>query len=301
MIGMNFEMEIKTIMFSSIKRSLILVSTIALLAGCSQSKSLLSEIEPKDTQAVATVNPSEAVSYDSYANLLSQYLDERGFVNYSGLQTNRQLLDEFNNSLGSVTPANFLSWSEDEQIAFLINAYNSYTLAAIIDQEPLKKSIRDIPRVWKKEQYQVVGQNKSLDGIEHDTLRKDYNEPRIHAALVCAAVSCPPLRNEPYRGENLDAQLDDQVNAWLSNPENGLNIDRQNKTVSISAIFKWFGEDWIPDYGTNEGFAGNEKQKAALNFISNYVSPEDAKYLKEGNYKVRYLDYDWSLNIQSKN
>ena len=229
---------------------------------------------------------------------MAQYVDDRGLVAYQQLQSNRQALDKFNNSLGSLDPETFFGWSEDEQIAFLMNAYNSYTLAAIINQDPLKDSIRDIPRVWKQEQYQVIGQNKSLDGIEHGTLRKDYDEPRLHAAVVCAALSCPPLRTEPYSGDNLDVQLDDQVTTWLADPQRGLNIDRQNQIVAISKIFDWYGQDWIPSYGTDEGFTGNKKQKAVLNFISNYVSPEDAEYLKAGDYRVKYLDYDWSLNIQ---
>ena len=285
-------------MFSLLRRSLIIISTLV-LASCTQSESLLSGIEPQNTQASATVNPAQAIDYESYAKLLSKYVNDRGLVDYPQLQSNRKSLDKFNNNIAAVTPATFLGWSESEQIAFLMNAYNSYTLAAIINREPLTESIRDIPQVWKKKQYQVVGQNKSLDDIEHGTLRKDYDEPRLHAALVCAAMSCPPLLNEPYRGETLDAQLDERVSAWLADPQRGLNIDRQNDTVSISKIFDWYGKDWLSRYGTNEGFAGNEKQKAVLNFISNYVSPEDARYLKEGDYRVKYLDYDWSLNIQS--
>ena len=294
----NNKLQSRTIMFFFPKRSLILLSTIAVLAGCSQPESLLSDIESTDKTANA-VSPNQAVSYDSYATVLSKYVDDEGLVAYQELQSSRQPLDKFNDSLASVAPETFLGWSEDDRIAYLINAYNSYTLAAIINQDPLKQSIRDIPQVWKKQQYQVVGQNKSLDDIEHGTLRKEYNEPRIHAVLVCAAMSCPPLHDEPFRGDDLDAQLDERVTTWLSNPQLGLKIDRQNNTVAISSIFKWFGEDWIPNYGTDEGFAGNDKQKASLNFISNYVSPEDAEYLKAGNYRVRYLDYDWSLNIQS--
>ena len=175
-------------MFSLLRRSPIIISTLV-LASCTQSESLLSGIEPHNTQASATVNPAQAIDYESYAKLLSKYVNDRGLVDYPQLQSNRKSLDKFNNNIAAVTPATFLSWSESEQIAFLMNAYNSYTLAAIINREPLTESIRDIPQVWKKKQYQVVGQNKSLDDIEHGTLRKDYDEPRLHAALVCAAMS----------------------------------------------------------------------------------------------------------------
>ena len=287
-------------MLPIVKHSLLCLFAIVLLSSCSKPKSLLSEIDTDQTQNAVAVTPSQAVNYDSYATLLDKYVNDDGLVDYQQLQANRQLLNKFNQSLAAVSPNTFLNWSEAEQIAFLMNAYNSYTLEAIINQEPLKNSIRDIPQVWKQENYQLVGQKKSLDDIEHGTLRKEYNEPRLHAALVCAAISCPILRNEPYRAESLDAQLDDQVNDWLSDPNRGLQIDRKNNTVSISSIFKWYGEDWIPDYATNSGFAGNEKEKAVLNFISNYVSSEDAEYLKAGNYQVRYLDYDWSLNSQPK-
>ena len=161
----------------------------------------------------------------------------------------------------------------------------------------MKSSIRDIPGVWRIRKHSIIGDFKTLDAIEHEILRKEFNEPRIHAALVCAAISCPPLRGEPFTAENLDAQLEDQSTQWI-NGEHGLKIDRESGTVSISAIFDWFGEDWVASYAPSEGFTGSDNQKAVLNFISNYVSEEDATYLKAGDYRLKYLDYDWSLNQQ---
>lgn len=107
-------------------------------------------------------------------------------------------------------------------------------------------------------------------------MRKDFQEPRIHAALVCAAISCPPLRQEPYIGENLDEQLDDQVCKWLSSPIE-LQIDRTQNRVAISSIFDLFGEDWQTKYAIEGTFTGNAKERSALNFISNYVNLEDKK------------------------
>ena len=142
-----------------------------------------------------------------------------------------------------------------------------------------------------------MGQSVTLDTIEHEILRKEFQEPRIHAALVCAAISCPTLRQEPYTGDSLNQQLDDQVRKWLSSAH-GLKIDRAQNQVSISSIFDWFGEDWQAQYAAEETFAGSPKERAALNFISNYVSSEDKEYLVQGNYKLDYLTYDWSLNRQ---
>jgi hypothetical protein len=232
-----------------------------------------------------------------YAQVLQTYVNDRGLVDYRKLQANRGQLDRYVKSLGQVPASTYANWSDPEKIAFLINAYNAFTLQSIIDQKPIKASIRDIPGVWKWRKFAIAGQNKTLDNIEHDILRKAFNEPRIHAALVCAAKSCPLLRREPYQGDHLDAQLDEQVQQFLASPH-GLKIDRQAKKVYLSSIFDWFGEDWKPSYGAKSGFAGNENQRSVLNFVSQYLNPSDRTYLKQGNYTIGYLNYDWSLNQQ---
>lgn len=271
----------------------ILLPTMLLLGGCAA----ISSTPPASIEQ--TANQSNIAPYDleQYEVTLTQYVDEQGLVDYEALQGDRAALDLFNASLNEVLPSDYEGWSEDKKIAFLINAYNSLTLASIVDQTPLKSSIRDIPGVWRIRKHSIMGDFKTLDAIEHSILRKEFNEPRIHAALVCAAISCPPLRSEPFTGEALDAQLDDQVDQWLSG-EHGLKIDREQGTVAISSIFDWFGEDWEASYATTEGFAGSNTQKAVLNFISNYVSEDDAAYLRAGDYRVKFLDYDWSLNQQ---
>lgn len=281
-----------------LKQPFIVLSIITALVGCSAHvPSLSSKLQSSQTNSQTQANTVGAFfNYDAYTAILQRYVNEQGFVDYQGLQANAEPLKAFNRALGDVKSETFTAWSEAEQIAFLINAYNAFTLESIIDQKPLKASIRDIPGVWRIRKFQVAGQAKTLDDIEHQTLRKNYQEPRIHAALNCTAISCPPLRTEPYSGATLDAQLEDQVRRWLNSPH-GVQIDREANQVSISAIFDWFGKDWIAQYAT-EGFTGNEKQRAALNFISNYISPADQDYLKQGNYRLSYLDYDWRLNSQ---
>ena len=274
-----------------------LLPVVMVLGGCSvvsapQSGSTSNAVQQTANQQVTPYD------LDLYADVLNNYVDEQGWVDYEGLQADRAALDQFNASLDAVSMETYESWTEPEQIAFLVNAYNSLTLKSIIDQQPLKSSIRDIPGVWRIRKHPILGNTKTLDAIEHSILRKDFNEPRIHAALVCAALSCPPLRNEPYTGENLDDQLDDQVVQWLEG-EHGIAIDQANKTVAISSIFEWFGEDWKPSFGTDDGFTGSANQKAVLNFISNYLSDEEAAYLESGDYKLNYLYYDWALNRQS--
>ncbi len=245
----------------------------------------------------AEIVSAQGLDYTSYGELLSTYVDDEGWVNYADLQQSRQALDDFNNALASVDDATLSGWSEAEQIAFWMNAYNSLTLKSIIDQTPLKSSIKDITGVWRLRKHPINQKEKTLNEIEHDVLRVDFDEPRLHAAIVCAAISCPPLRNEAFTSENLDAQLDDQVTQWLARPD-GLEINKDAGEVKVSKIFNWFGGDWVPSYGVDSGFTGSEEERAVLNFISNYVSDEDRAYLEAGDYKLSYFDYDWSLNKQ---
>jgi len=275
-------------------RLFLLIGAIVVLAGCA-SPSPLAQDGNQTTQAL--VASSDPLSYEGYETVLRTYVNADGLVDYPALQVNPQGLKDFVAQLRSVSPDTYAAWSENEKIAFLINVYNAITLESIINQNPLKGSIKDIFGVWNFNKHTVMERSLTLDNIEHDILRKDFQEPRIHAALVCAAISCPPLRQEPYTGENLDEQLDDQVRKWLSSP-NGLQIDRTQNRVAISSIFDWFGKDWQTKYAIEGTFTGSAKERSALNFISNYVNPEDKEYLEQGNYKLNYLNYDWSLNRQ---
>ncbi|NJL47894.1 MAG: DUF547 domain-containing protein [Leptolyngbyaceae cyanobacterium SM2_5_2] len=277
-------------------RSFMALSAIVLLSGCA-SAPISTQGHQTPSVSASTADSAAPLVYDDYARILETYVDDNGLVDYPGLQANPEPLKAFIAQLGAVSPATYEGWEEAEQIAFLINAYNAITLESIIAQEPLKNSIRDIVGVWNFKQHQVKGQSLTLDAIEHDILRQDFVEPRIHAALVCAAISCPPLRREPYTGAALDAQLEEQVQQWLAGPH-GLDIDRNANRVAISAIFDWFGEDWKLQYSVEEGFTGTAKQRATLNFISQYLSAEDQNYLLAGDYKLEYLPYDWSLNRQ---
>ncbi len=277
-------------------RFLVLFTLFLLLTGCT-GYSNSSAQGSQEKQAESTVVAAQPFTYQDYAAVLSQYVDASGRVDYEKLKNNRQKLDKFNAAIGSVARNTYESWTDEEKIAFLINAYNSLTLQAIVDNYPTE-SIRDIPGVWKRKQYKVIGQEMSLDDIEHEILRKEFDEPRIHMALVCASIGCPKLRTEPYTGEKLNAQLDDQTKVFLAILDN-FRIDRPANRVYVSSIFKWFGKDFQQSYGQKENFDNlNGKETAFLNFISQYLSPAAGNYLTQGGYKVSYLDYDWSLNDQ---
>ncbi|MEM8603330.1 MAG: DUF547 domain-containing protein [Cyanobacteria bacterium P01_H01_bin.121] len=277
---------------------LTLLGALVAVTGCGIAQSSNSDLDVPAAQTVSD-RADAPLDYSAYNKILETYVDEQGLVDYDQLKANRAALDEFNASLGTVTPEQYNSWSDEDQIAFWINAYNSFTLQSIIDQTPLKSSIRDIPGVWRIRAFDIAGEKKTLDNIEHKTLRVDFNEPRLHSGIVCAAISCPPLRREAFEGDRLGEQLDEQTKIFIDSVH-GLKIDPDAGEVHLSSIFEWFGEDWIPTYGDPEGFAGNDQEQAVLNFLTQYVSPEEAEYLQAGNYDVKYLNYDWALNVQDK-
>ena len=261
------------------------------------------------TQGSAEEDRAKGFSYTSYGEVLATYVNDKGMVNYKGLKAGRHKLDEFTRALAKLNRKDYEKWADKAKIAFWINAYNGLTLQAIINNYPIKSSffrslrfpensIRQIPGVWDALKFTVMNQPITLDGIEHNTLRAKLDEPRIHMALVCAAMGCPPLRNEAYTAEKLDAQLNDQTTRFLGNPKK-FRIDRKNRTVYLSPIFKWFGNDFVTKYGTDKKFSGySDSERAVLNFISRYMEPDDKAYLEKGGYSIEYLDYDWSLNEQ---
>ncbi|ACB73597.1 DUF547 domain-containing protein [Opitutus terrae] len=211
-----------------------------------------------------------------------------GRVNYAALQAAPKPLDDYLAQLAAVTTTEFDGWSQPERLAFLINLYNAATLKLIIDHYPVKsiRSIGWLPgAAWKQEGVEVFGRKISLDELEHGIIRRDYREPRVHFALVCAARGCPPLREETFVGAHLDAQLEDQGKRFLGTAAKN-RVDAASRIVYLSPIFKWFAED----FGGTDG--------AVLQFVAPFLSEEARRVLAAGDCKISYTDYDWSLNDQ---
>ena len=257
----------------------------------------------------ATAVTAPAMDGGGYPAILSGYVDENGRVDYAGLKANGELLDRWAASIDGLDREVYEGWTDKEKIAFWINVYNGLTLKLIVDHYPIesstlrsfvfpKNSIMQIPGRWKEISFGVMGETMTLDEIEHAVLREQFAEPRIHVALVCAARSCPRLRGEPFAAAVLDEQLDDQAREFLSDGTK-FRIDRGKDVVYLSSIFDWFGSDFVAGYGTGDppGQRGEEKQ-AVLNFVMRYVDEADAEYLRAGDFKIKFLDYDWTLNEQ---
>jgi hypothetical protein len=178
-------------------------------------------------------------------------------------------------------------------LALWINAYNAFTVKLILSRYPDIESIKDIPRRWKRRDWLVGGERYSLDHIEHKILRKEFEEPRIHFAIVCASKSCPDLVAEAYVADRLDVQLTRAARNFLADPNKGFQAQREDRgsrgyryRVFLSSIFKWFRKD----FGSNN--------TELLDFLEPYVSPMDRAFLEEhrDELSIRFMNYDWSLN-----
>ncbi len=272
----------------------LLLSACALAALWAPSAAAQTDTITQEVTEIQLAKVEATYDVSAYASVLRTHVDSRGQVDYASLKRSAGDLIRYTQTLSLMTPSAYQKWSNSEKIAFWINAYNALTLKSIVEKYPVS-SIKKISGVWNSKTHQVMGKAMTLDDIEHQILRKQFNEPRIHMALVCASKGCPPLLNQPYTGTALNAQLNGRAQAFVSDNQN-FRIDRGKNTVYVSSLFKWYGQDFEKQYAT-QAFQGSAKERASLHFLSQYLNSE-ASYLKTAKYQVRYLDYDWSLNKQ---
>ena len=239
----------------------------------------------------AAAGPAYAGENDAYARLLKAHVRpgtvsgiKLALVDYRAVKADPAYAQALN-ALAESRPDALTS--DAERIAFWANAYNLAAIKAVLDQYPTK-SIKDggslLSSIWKKKVGTVARTVYSLDDIEHGILRKAFKEPRVHFAIACASLSCPDLRAEPFDATRLDAQLDQQAAAFLSNATKGLQPGADGRTVRASSIFKWFAGD----FAASGGVAAFIRAKSSPGVAAQLGALTDAG--------LSYLDYDWSLN-----
>ncbi len=207
----------------------------------------------------------------SWNVLLQQYVDADGNVDYHSWKKSQTDLDKYIQLLEKTPPANY--WDKNDSLAYFINAYNAVTVKLILDNYPLK-SIRDIKDPWDSKSLNLPNNRLTLNDIEHKVLRK-MDDPRIHFAINCASASCPQLSNEAFRASKVQKQLE-EATALFINDTSKNQISEKN--IGLSKIFLWFSKDF-----------GSKKERIA--FIQKYSQ----KSFKD-NAKIKYQEYDWSLN-----
>ncbi|TGN19595.1 DUF547 domain-containing protein [Leptospira idonii] len=226
-------------------------------------------------------------SHKTWDSLSHKYV-VNGLVSYKGIASSDQsVLKSYLDSLSQVSETEYSKFTKEEKLAFLINAYNAFTVQLILDHYPLK-SITDIGgpfsklnllrgHPWKKEFFSLLGKTRTLDWIEHEKLRKDFSEPRIHFAIVCASIGCPTLISGAYIPSKLEQQLQSAKLGFLKNPSKN-SYDKEKNLLRLSPIFQWFQEDFT-------------KKTTLIEFIqegfSEKVRPDAL---------IEYSDYSWKLN-----
>lgn len=216
-------------------------------------------------------------------------------VDYGGFALDRVALKNYLDGLSAVPPGTYAAWNRSQRLAFLINAYNAFTVQKVLTRYPGLRSIRDFGRFignpWKDRFFLLLGESRSLDGIEQDLLRAPgaFDEPRIHFALNCASVGCPMLREEAFTASRFEAQLEDQVVRFLSDRSRNRYRDG---ALEVSRIFDWYAGDFR---------VGTSGVSSVERFLGQYAdvladSPRDREAVRAGRVRVRFLDYDWTLN-----
>jgi hypothetical protein len=214
-------------------------------------------------------------------------------VAYAGMAADRAALKAVVADFSALSPAAFGGFTRPQQMAFLINAYNAFTVELILTAYPKLKSIKDlgsfVTSPWKKPFFTLLGEQRHLDWIEHEQLRPKYNEPRVHTAIVCASIGCPALRDEAFTSDKLEAQLEDGMRRFLG--DSSRNRASPGK-LEVSSIFKWFREDF------EKGHQGFQKVEDVFARYAPLLSsdPTVQQQLKARQLKPEFLDYDWSLN-----
>lgn len=223
-------------------------------------------------------------------------------VDYRALTASRAALDAVVASFDAPATREIHTWGEAEQLAFWINAYNAFTLKVVVDHYPIERrrfslqpddSIRQIAGVWDRITWKAAGRTVTLDYIEHEILRVDFDEPRIHFAVNCASISCPPLADAPYRAPVLDAQLDDAATRYLSSPEGAV---LKSPLLRVSSLFKWYGDDFVARYAALGGDRGSTRDRAIRGLVLTYAPEDIATAVARNRFRISFLPYDWSLN-----
>lgn len=233
------------------------------------------------------------LDHGRWDRFVKELVSKEGWVNYRAVKGEwARTLDAYLGELARATVETFES--EDARKAFWINAYNALCIRKLLDHELPEKVPNAVffgKNIFKERTYRIAGKVRSLDDIEHGILRRQFDDNRIHAALVCGASSCPRLRPEAYVADRLDAQLDQECRRWIRegktlSGERKNRLDREARVYYASRIFDWFEED----FGNSE--------RGIFDFIKRYAGESDREFLQKHRVELEFLDYDWSLNIQ---
>ncbi|MES9857718.1 MAG: DUF547 domain-containing protein [Sedimenticola sp.] len=218
-------------------------------------------------------------------------------VDYSALKKEQATLTRYLTALSAVERQRYDRWSREQQLTFLINAYNAYTVELILSRYPDLRSIKDLGSLfsspWKKRFFSLLGERRSLDDIEHRMIRAPgiFDEPRIHVAVVCASIGCPALPSEAFIPQRLDDQLEKSLISFLSDSSRN-RYNTQQDRLEVSKIFDWYEEDF------SQGHLGLTSLKTLFSRYAALLTddPVAQRRIANGEVDITHLNYDWRLN-----
>ncbi len=249
-----------------------------------------------EAQQIPLLSTDEgSVDYDLFATVLDTYVDERGMVDYAGVKASPAALDAFLAQLEDHSPDSNAAMftTEDEALTYWLNAYNAWCMKIVADHYPVD-SINDIGEkkgaAFDLAVCKLGGKTLSLNNIEQDIVRVQFPEPRVHFALNCASLGCPPLPPWPFQVDMLDMQLDSVTIDFLS--RKWYAHVNEDGSVALSSILKWYGEDFI------KWLEANSKEPLIGTWVQLYAHDDVAKAL-EGGAEIEFIEYDWRLTDQA--
>ncbi|MDR3613549.1 MAG: DUF547 domain-containing protein [Candidatus Obscuribacterales bacterium] len=264
---------------------------------------------------VLSILCQSAFAFDKQHRLFTAELKKyvhAGCVDYAAWKKSPQQLDAYLDGLAGISTQEYEALGTAEKKALWLNGYNAFTIKIVLDHYPLHgnidyypaDSLRQIPDVWEKYHFKIAGRNVDLDDVEHGVIRREFHDPRMHFAVVCAARGAAPLCNQAFTAEDIDAVLEGAKNAYLSDTNN-LRFDEVNNVLLVSRVFSWFPLDFAPANFFKGRTTPPSDFAVILAYLASNGPPDLVKKLARvhdlNDIKVSYLSYDWSLNDCYKN
>ena len=241
----------------------------------SETPEVAEQAEPEAApEADPGPQPGDPIANDDWAAVLAAFGTDGGF-RYAALAADAEAKARLDAYVAAIATAQPAEWSRDEQLAFYINAYNALTISSVVANWPMD-SVMNVEGFFDAAEHQVAGESITLNTLENARIRETFHEGRIHFAVNCASVGCPPLRGTPFEAATLDAALEEQTVAAVR-----ATSTVRGRRVTVSKLFEWFADDFTPD---------------VREFIASRLEEADATAVRNTRNRLRFADYDWAVN-----
>lgn len=254
---------------------------------------------------------SGGVTHELLDQVQQRYVDDRGRVDYAGLQAQPEALDRYYGLIATYSPDSHPEAfaGEDSRLAYWINAYNAAVLKTVITYypittvsdvsgPPLVSLVSDQSGFFYFQKLVFGGDKISLYHLEHEAIRKSFTDPRIHFAINCASLGCPRLPARAFTSAGLQAELEHETRRFL-NEDRNLRVDDEERAVYLSSILSWYEEDFLGWYRQAHP---EVPEPGLLDYARLYLEPDrraSVERAQAGGYEVRIVPYDWRLNDQA--